>query len=196
MSRIGNRRLTIPEKVEVTINGNDVTVKGPKGELTLTVNPLVKVAVDNNEGNHALNPKLLRNINNNEVVVTKVKDTKEANMISGTTNSNINNMIIGVSNGFTRELEAVGVGYRFNVAGNKISVSAGYSHNVDVAVPAGITVSSPSNTELTISGIDKQKVSEFAANVRKIREPEPYKGKGIRYKEEHVRRKEGKKAAK
>ena len=179
MSRIGNRRLTIPEKVEVTINGNDVTVKGPKGELTLTVNPLVKVAVDNNE-----------------VVVTKVKDTKEANMISGTTNSNINNMIIGVSNGFTRELEAVGVGYRFNVAGNKISVSAGYSHNVDVAVPAGITVSSPSNTELTISGIDKQKVSEFAANVRKIREPEPYKGKGIRYKEEHVRRKEGKKAAK
>ena len=179
MSRIGNRRLTIPEKVEVAVNGNDVTVKGPKGELTLTVSPLVKVEVDNNE-----------------VVVTKVKDTKEANMISGTTNSNINNMIIGVSNGFTRELEAVGVGYRFSVSGNKISVSAGYSHNVDVAVPAGITVSSPSNTELTISGIDKQKVSEFAANVRKIREPEPYKGKGIRYKEEYVRRKEGKKAAK
>ncbi len=179
MSRIGNRRLTIPEKVEVTVNGNDVTVKGPKGELTLTVSPLIKVVTENNE-----------------VVVTKVKDTKEANMMSGTVNSHINNMIIGVSTGFNKDLEAVGVGYRFNVAGNKITVSAGYSHNVEVAVPAGITVSSPSNTELTISGIDKQKVSEFAANVRKIREPEPYKGKGIRYKDEYVRRKEGKKAAK
>ena len=179
MSRIGNRRLTIPEKVEVTVNGNDVTVKGPKGELTLTVSPLIKVVTENDE-----------------VVVTKVKDTKEANMMSGTVNSHINNMIIGVSTGFNKDLEAVGVGYRFNVAGNKITVSAGYSHNVEVAVPAGITVSSPSNTELTISGIDKQKVSEFAANVRKIREPEPYKGKGIRYKDEYVRRKEGKKAAK
>ncbi len=179
MSRIGNRRLTIPEKVEVTVNGNDVTVKGPKGELTITVSSLVKVAVEENE-----------------VVVTKIKDTKESNMMSGTTNANINNMIIGVSEGFTRELEAVGVGYRFNVAGSKITVSAGYSHPVEVMVPTGITVTSPSNTELTITGIDKQKVSEFAANVRKIREPEPYKGKGIRYKEEHVRRKEGKKAAK
>ena len=179
MSRIGNRRLTIPEKVEVTINGNDVTVKGPKGELTITVSSLVKVSVEENE-----------------VVVKTVNDSKEANMMSGTANANINNMIVGVSEGFTRELEAVGVGYRFNVAGNKITVSAGYSHPVEVMVPTGITVTSPSNTELTITGIDKQKVSEFAANVRKIREPEPYKGKGIRYKEEYVRRKEGKKAAK
>lgn len=179
MSRIGNRRLTIPEKVEVTVSGNDVTVKGPKGELSLTVDSILKVTVENNE-----------------VVVTKTKDTKEANILSGTANANINNMIVGVSEGFTRELEAVGVGYRFSVSGNKITVSAGYSHPVEVIVPEGISVTSPSNTELTISGIDKQKVSEFAANVRKIREPEPYKGKGIRYKEEHIRRKEGKKAAK
>ena len=104
-------------------------------------------------------------------------------------------MLIGVSEGYTKELEAVGVGYRFNVTGNKITVSAGYSHPVEVIVPEGITVTSPSNTELIISGYNKQKVSEFAANVRKIREPEPYKGKGIRYKDEHIRRKEGKKAA-
>ena len=179
MSRIGNRRLTIPEKVEVNITDNVITVKGPKGELSLTFSNLLKVTVEDNE-----------------VVVSKIKDTKEANIMSGTTNSNINNMLKGVSEGFTKELEAVGVGYRFAVSGNKITVSAGFSHNVDVQVPSGITVASPSNTELTISGFDKQKVSEFAANIRKIRKPEPYKGKGIRYKEEHIRRKEGKKAAK
>ena len=105
-------------------------------------------------------------------------------------------MIEGVSKGYTKGLEAVGVGYRFSVSGKKIVVSAGYSHPIDVEIPEGINVTSPSNTELEISGIDKQKVSEFAANVRKIREPEPYKGKGIRYKGEYIRRKEGKKAAK
>ena len=179
MSRIGNRRLTIPEKVEVNITDTNVTVKGPKGELSLDVNPIIKVTIEDNE-----------------VVVSKVEDTKEANILSGTTNANINNMLIGVSEGFTKELEAVGVGYRFSVSGNKITVSAGYSHTIEVIIPEGITVTSPSNTELTISGYNKQKVSEFAANVRKIREPEPYKGKGIRYKDEHIRRKEGKKAAK
>ena len=179
MSRIGNRRLTIPEKVEVTITDNNITVKGPKGELSLELNPIVKVTVEENE-----------------VVVSKVKDTKEANILQGTTNANINNMLVGVSEGYTKELEAVGVGYRFAVSGKKITVSAGYSHPVEVEVPEGITATSPSNTELTLSGYNKQKVSEFAANVRKIREPEPYKGKGIRYKGEHIRRKEGKKAAK
>ena len=178
MSRIGNRRLTIPEKVEVNIDGDVVTVKGAKGELTLTVSPLVKVTKEENE-----------------VVVSKVKDTKEANIMQGTTNANINNMLVGLSAGYTKELEAVGVGYRFAVAGNKVTVSAGYSHPIDVVAPQGVSVTSPSNTELTISGYDKQLVSEFAANIRKIREPEPYKGKGIRYKEEHIRRKEGKKAA-
>jgi large subunit ribosomal protein L6 len=105
-------------------------------------------------------------------------------------------MLVGVSEGFTKSLEAIGVGYRFNVAGKKITVNAGYSNPVEVTVPEGLSVEAVSNTEIEIKGIDKQKVSEFAANVRKIREPEPYKGKGIRYKGEYVRRKEGKKAAK
>lgn len=179
MSRIGNRRLTIPEGVTVEVSNNVVTVKGPKGELNYTVDSVINVAVEENE-----------------IVVSKVKDTKQANILSGTTNALINNMLTGVSKGFTKNLEAVGVGYRFNVAGNKITVSAGYSHPVEVIVPSDLTVTSSSNTELTITGIDKQKVSEFAANIRKIREPEPYKGKGIRYKEEHIRRKEGKKASK
>ena len=179
MSRIGNRRLAIPEKVEVNIDGNTVTVKGPKGELTLEVSPLVKVEIDNNE-----------------VVVSMVKESKEANILSGTTNAHINNMITGVSEGFTKELEAVGVGYRFSVSGNKIVVNAGYSHAIEVEIPEGITAKCESNTELTLSGYNKQKVSEFAANIRKIRKPEPYKGKGIRYKDEQIRRKEGKKAAK
>jgi len=178
MSRIGERKLTIPAGVTVNIDGNLVTVKGPKGELSLNVNRLVKVEVDG------------------DVVKTvQVKPSKDANMMQGTTNSLLNNMLTGVSTGFTKTLEAVGVGYRFQVSGNKITVSAGYSHPVIVEVPAGMNVTSDVNTEITIHGIDKQKVTEFAANIRKIREPEPYKGKGIRYRDEHIRRKEGKKAA-
>ena len=115
--------------------------------------------------------------------------------MQGTTNSLISNMITGVSKGYDKGLEAVGVGYRFQVSGNKITINAGYSHPVVMEAPKELSVTSESNTEITIHGIDKQKVSEFAANVRKVREPEPYKGKGIRYKGEHVRRKEGKKAA-
>ena len=178
MSRIGNRNLVIPEGVTVTINENFVTVKGPKGELSLTTSDLVKVVVEDNT-----------------LKTLVANDTREANVMQGTTNSLINNMIVGVSAGFTKGLEAVGVGYRFNVQGNKITVSAGYSHPVEVIVPEGMKAELVNNTEITISGIDKQKVTEFAANIRKIREPEPYKGKGIRYKDEYVRRKEGKKAA-
>lgn len=178
MSRIGNRNLVIPEGVTVTTNDNLVTVKGPKGELSLTTSNLVKVVVEDNT-----------------LKTLVANDTREANVMQGTTNSLINNMIIGVSAGFTKGLEAVGVGYRFNVQGNKITVSAGYSHPVEVIVPEGMKAELVNNTEITISGIDKQKVTEFAANIRKIREPEPYKGKGIRYKDEYVRRKEGKKAA-
>ena len=179
MSRIGNRKLVIPAGVTVTIDGNTVTVKGPKGELTNEFNKLIKIEqVDN------------------EIVCSRDNDAIFTKSIHGTTNSLIENMIIEVSQGYTKELEAVGVGYRFAVAGNKITVTAGYSHPVIVEVPAGLSVESKVNTELTISGIDKQKVSEFAANIRKIRKPEPYKGKGIRYKGEYIRRKEGKKAAK
>ena len=178
MSRIGERKLTIPEGVTVSVDGNNVTVKGPKGELSYTFNNLINVEVVDNT-----------------VLTKQVKESKKANMMQGTTNSLINNMIIGVHTGFSKGLEAVGVGYRFNVSGNKITVNAGYSHPVVIEAPSDLSVTSESNTEITIHGIDKQKVSEFAANIRKIREPEPYKGKGIRYKDEHVRRKEGKKAA-
>ncbi len=178
MSRIGNRKLNIPEGVTVTIEGNLVTIKGAKGELKLEVSPLVAVAVEENT-----------------LVTTQVKESKQANMMQGTTNSLISGMITGVSQGFEKGLEAVGVGYRFNVQGNKIVVNAGYSNPVEVIVPEGLSVELVSNTEITVKGTDKQRVSEFAANIRKIREPEPYKGKGIRYKGEYVRRKEGKKAA-
>ena len=178
MSRIGERKLTIPEGVTVSVDGNNVTVKGPKGELSYTFSNLINVEVVDNT-----------------VLTKQVKESKKANMMQGTTNSLINNMIIGVHTGFSKGLEAVGVGYRFNVSGNKITVNAGYSHPVVLVAPSDLSVTSESNTEITIHGIDKQKVSEFAANIRKIREPEPYKGKGIRYKNEYVRRKEGKKAA-
>lgn len=178
MSRIGNRELHIPDGVVVTINNNNVSVKGPKGELSLNTSNLVNVEVKDN------------------ILTTKVvDDSVRANVMQGTTNSLINNMIIGVHDGFNKGLEAVGVGYKFNVQGNKIVVNAGYSHPVEVIIPEGLKAELVSNTEITISGIDKQKVTEFAANIRKIRQPEPYKGKGIRYKGEYVRRKEGKKAA-
>lgn len=179
MSRIGNRQLNIPNGVTVTKENEVVTVKGPKGELKLNVTKPINVE-----------------INENIVLTTRPNDEKHTKQLHGTTNSLINNMIIGVTEGFSKGLEAVGVGYRFNVAGKKISVSAGFSHPVEIIVPNDLEVKQESNTEITISGIDKQKVSEFAANIRKIREPEPYKGKGIRYKGEFVRRKEGKKAAK
>ena len=177
MSRIGNRVLTIPENVSVVVNGTNVTVKGPKGELSTDVNKHITVKVEGNE-----------------VIITR--DNDNAKNSHGTTNANIKNMIIGVSEGFEKQLESIGVGYRFALKGNELVVTAGYSHPVNVAIPNGITLESPSNTELTVKGIDKCQVGEFAANVRKIRQPEPYKGKGIRYKDEHIRRKEGKKASK
>ena len=176
MSRIGNRILTIPENVTVTVDGSKVTVKGPKGELSTVINENITVSVKENT-----------------IEITRSNDNFKN--FHGTANANINNMLIGVTKGYEKQLECVGVGYRFQVSGNKITVNAGYSHPVVVEVPAGLTVESPSNTELNIKGIDKCLVGEFAANIRKIRQPEPYKGKGIRYKDEHIRRKEGKKAA-
>ncbi|MGM9834921.1 MAG: 50S ribosomal protein L6 [Bacilli bacterium] len=178
MSRIGNRELVIPTGVTVTIDNNTITVKGPKGELTYEKSPIIEVIEA--EG---------------KIITKRHDDAKVSKQLHGTTNALINNMIIGVSEGYKKELETIGVGYRFNVSGNKITVNAGYSHPIEVIVPDGMKAEATSNTEITISGIDKQKVSEFAANIRKIREPEPYKGKGIRYKGEYVRRKEGKKAA-
>lgn len=177
MSRIGNRVLTIPENVSVVVDGTIVTVKGPKGELSADINKHITVKVEGNE------------------VVIK-RDSDNYKNFHGTTNANIRNMIIGVSEGFEKKLESIGVGYRFALKGQELVVTAGYSHPVNVAIPSGLTLESPSNTELIIKGIDKCQVGEFAANVRKIRKPEPYKGKGIRYSDEHVRRKEGKKASK
>ena len=176
MSRIGNRELSIPNNVTVTVDGNIVTVKGPKGELSTEVNKNITVKVED------------------EKVIVERRNDNFKNF-HGTANANIRNLIIGVTEGFEKQLEAVGVGYRFTLKGNKVAVAAGYSHPVELDVPAGITVESNSNTELTIKGIDKCVVGEFAANVRKIRKPEPYKGKGIRYKDEVIIKKEGKKAA-
>jgi len=176
MSRIGNRILDIPEGVTVTVEGNVVTVKGPKGELSTEINENITVKVEENT-----------------LEVTRKNDNFKN--FHGTANANIHNMIVGVSKGYEKKLEAVGVGYRFALKGNDLVVTAGYSHPVEVKVPEGIQLEVPSNTELLVKGIDKQLVGEFAANVRKIRKPEPYKGKGIRYTDEHIIRKVGKKAA-
>ena len=179
MSRIGNRILTIPAGVTVTNEDGRITVKGPKGELSLNINPNLKVSVEGTE------IKVERN--------SEIKTTKQ---IHGTTNSLIENMIKGVSEGYEKGLEILGVGYRFNVKGKVLEVSAGYSHKVNLDIPEGITVTSDSATEITVKGIDKEAVGKFAAEIREVRKPEPYKGKGIRYKGEYVRRKEGKKASK
>ena len=179
MSRIGNRQLKVPENVSVEVNENTVTVKGPKGELSYTFNSELSVKVE--EGN---------------VTVERANDIKKSKEMHGTTNAIIKNMIEGVSKGFEKGLEIIGVGYSFNVKGTTLVVKAGYSHPVEVKIPEGLTVENVSNTEINVKGISKELVGEFAANVRKIRKPEPYKGKGIRYKGEYIRRKEGKKASK
>lgn len=176
MSRIGNRIITIPEGVTVENNNNVVTVKGPKGTLEQQMLKDITMKVEGNE-------------------ITLERANENAKAMHGTMNALINNMIKGVTHGYEKGLEIVGVGYRFNVQGQKLTISAGYSHPVVIEVPQGLTVESVSNTEITVKGIDKVLVGEFAANIRKVRQPEPYKGKGIRYKDEHIRRKEGKKAA-
>ncbi len=176
MSRIGNRIIDVPAGVTVECNDNVVTVKGPKGELS---QPLLKdITFKLEDGKLSFERK-----------------NEEAKAMHGTMNALVQNMITGVTKGYEKGLEIVGVGYRFNVQGKKLVISAGYSHPVNMEVPEGITVESVSNTEITVKGIDKVLVGEFAANIRKVRLPEPYKGKGIRYKDEHIRRKEGKKAA-
>lgn len=180
MSRIGNKTITIPAGVEVTVAaGNEVTVKGPKGTLTRQFNE--KMGID---------------INDNEIKVSRPNDEKHIKQLHGTTRALLNNMVVGVSEGFVRELEVVGIGFRAAVSGNKLTLNVGFSHPVDFVIEEGLKVECPSTTEIKISGIDKQRVGEFAAVVRAARKPEPYKGKGIRYKGEHIRRKEGKTAGK
>lgn len=180
MSRIGNRVLTIPAGVEVKLEPNNVvTIKGPKGELKQTFFSCVEIKVEGSE---------LKTIRKNEI-----KHTKQ---LHGTTNSLLEGMLTGVSQGFVKELEIVGVGYRAALAGDKLNLSLGYSHPVEYHIPKNITVEVPKQTEIKISGIDKQLVGEVAANIRAFRKPEPYKGKGVKYKNEYILRKEGKAAGK
>ncbi|MEG1494872.1 MAG: 50S ribosomal protein L6 [Bacilli bacterium] len=179
MSRIGNRKIVIPEGVTVEEKDGIVTVKGPKGELTTFL------------GNRGITVE----ISDNEITVKRSNEEIKTKAMHGTVNSNISNLIEGVTKGYEKALEIIGVGYRFTLKGNILVVSAGYSHLINMEIPTDLSVEAISNTEIIIKGIDKIKVGEFAANVRKIRQPEPYKGKGIRYKDEQVRRKEGKKAA-
>ena len=156
MSRIGKRVLTIPAGVSVDVNDNKVTVKGPKGSLDLDVIKTLNVKVEGTE-----------------LTVEKLKEDKFTNQMHGTTNANIHNMIVGVSEGFKKGLEIIGVGYRFAVSGNTLTVQAGYSHPVKMEIPAGISVNAISATEIEVSGADKIVVGEFAANIRKVRQPEP-----------------------
>lgn len=178
MSRIGRREILIPSGVNVTIDKRTITVSGPKGTLNFTFKDSVDVKVEDNK-----------------ILVSRKNELKTSKQLHGTTNSIIYNMIIGVSEGYKSELEINGVGYKFNVNGNTIAISAGYSHLVKLEIPNNLKAESPSQTELIITGCDKQAVTQFAAQIRDVRKPEPYKGKGIKYKEEKIRRKEGKKAA-
>ncbi|MFD1484833.1 50S ribosomal protein L6 [Lacticaseibacillus baoqingensis] len=173
MSRIGYKVITVPAGVTVSQDGDQITVKGPKGALTRTFVPEIKM---NQEGA--------------EISFTRPDDSYKA--LHGTMRANLNNMILGVSEGFTKQLKLVGVGYRAQKQGKKLVLNVGYSHPVEMEAPEGVEFDVPSNTEINISGISKQVVGQFAAVIRAVRAPEPYKGKGIRYVDENVRRKEGK----
>ncbi len=176
MSRIGKAPITVPAGVQVTLDGQTVTVKGPKGQLAWTVADEVLIKQEDGALTLALR-----------------EDTQRARAMWGLSRSLVNNMVEGVTTGFERTLELVGVGYRAAMKGNNLSLQLGFSHDVDIVPPQGVSFVVPKQTEIKISGIDKQAVGEMAATIRKIRPPEPYKGKGVRYAGEKVRRKEGKK---
>jgi large subunit ribosomal protein L6 len=175
MSRIGKLPIELPAGVSVTVAGQAVTVKGPKGELSLNVSEPIRVVVEDNT-----------------VLVTRPNDESTSKALHGLTRTLIANNVQGVSQGFSKALEIVGTGYRAAAKGSSIELALGFSHPVVVNPPAGITLTVEGNTKIVVSGIDKQAVGEVAANIRKIRKPEPYKGKGVRYEGERVRRKAGK----
>jgi large subunit ribosomal protein L6 len=175
MSRIGRLPIDVPANVNVTIDGSAVTVKGPKGELGLTIASPIEVKLDGAQ-----------------LLVTRPDDERMSRSLHGLTRTLIANQIIGVTDGYTKGLDIVGTGYRVAVDGSGITFALGYSHPITVQPPAGITFTVEGNTRVIVSGIDKQAVGEVAANLRKLRKPEPYKGKGIRYTGEIVRRKAGK----
>ena len=175
MSRIGRMPIAIPAGVEVKMDGNTVTVKGPKGTLSRTVHQNMKVE-----------------ISDAEIIVSRPDDNKENRSLHGLTRTLIANMVEGVTNGFSKELEVNGVGYRAQKQGNDLVLTIGYSHSVVMTAPEGISIDVPAPNKIIISGADKQKVGQLAAEIRENRPPEPYKGKGIKYATEHIRRKEGK----
>lgn len=175
MSRVGKKPIEIPAGVTVTLDNNNVTVKGPKGELSRTFHADIEIKVEENVIN-----------------ISRPSDMKEHRALHGTTRAVLANMIEGVSKGFERTLELVGVGYRAAKQGNKLVLSVGYSHPVEIEPETGIEIEVPANTKVIVKGTDKERVGALAANIRDVRPPEPYKGKGIRYEGEFVRRKEGK----
>lgn len=175
MSRVGKKPIEIPAGVTVTVNNGTVIVKGPKGELTRTFNPDMDIKIEDNIIN-----------------ISRPSDEKKHRALHGTTRAVIANMVEGVSNGFARNLELIGVGYRASKQGNKLVLNVGYSHPVEIEPEKGLEIEVPSNTKVTVKGTDKERVGALAANIRGVRPPEPYKGKGIRYEGEFVRRKEGK----
>ena len=177
MSRIANNPVLIPSGVDVNIAGNLITVKGSKGELSHSVHPLVKVEQEENA-----------------LKTTVVNDSSTAKALSGTTRALMQNIVTGVSEGFAVKLEIVGVGYRVSVSGKALNLSLGFSHPVAFPIPEGIEIETPSQTEIIVRGADKQQVGQVAANIRAYREPEPYKGKGVRYADERIIRKEARKA--
>ncbi len=177
MSKIAKYPVSIPGGVDVNIAGRLITIKSNKGELSHDIHPLVKVLQEDNK-----------------LKVTVTNNSKLAKALSGTTRALMQNMVTGVTEGFERKLNIVGVGYRAAVSGKVLNLSLGFSHPVAFAIPAGITIETPSQTEIIVKGIDKQKVGQIAANIRRYRQPEPYKGKGVRYADERIIRKETKKS--
>ena len=176
MSRIGQAPITVPSGVDVTIDGQNITVKGPKGTLTRTIAPTITITKE--EG---------------ALSVTRPDDDRENRALHGLTRSLVNNMVVGVTDGFKKTLEIVGVGYRAEAQGpNAIRLALGFSHPVNVKAPEGVTFEVPAATQVVVSGIDKEVVGQVAADIRSIRKPEPYKGKGVRYQGERVLRKAGK----
>ncbi|WP_100332803.1 50S ribosomal protein L6 [Bacillus xiapuensis] len=175
MSRVGKKPIELPEGVTVTKDNNTVTVKGPKGELTRTFSKEMTIEIEGNVIN-----------------VSRPSDSKAHRTIHGTTRALLANMVEGVSKGFEKSLELIGVGYRAQKQGKKLVLNVGYSHPVEMVPEEGVEVEVPSNTKVVVKGVSKERVGAFAANIRDVRPPEPYKGKGIRYEGEYVRRKEGK----
>ncbi|MEW8985480.1 MAG: 50S ribosomal protein L6 [Bacillus sp. (in: firmicutes)] len=175
MSRVGKKPIEIPAGVTVTLDNNHVTVKGPKGELSRTFHSDIEIKIEENVIN-----------------ISRPTDNKEHRALHGTTRAVLANMVEGVSKGFERGLELIGVGYRAAKQGNKLVLNVGYSHPVEIEAEKGLEIEVPSNTKVIVKGTDKERVGALAANIRDVRPPEPYKGKGIRYEGEYVRRKEGK----